>query len=77
MLVLTNLTKLLESIKASEKKYDENKFLPYNNYYYWHLIVQNFLQTQLIIELSQTHCNLSCNTTQLFRTSIFTAWNII
>lgn len=40
MLALNDLAKLLESIKAQEKKFGENRLLPHINYYYQDLMVQ-------------------------------------
>lgn len=74
---LNNLTKLLELVKAQEKKYGRNNLLPYSNYYRQYLMVQQFFQVQLIIGPSQTCLNLSRNIAQSFGRSIFTARNIV
>ena len=58
---LNDLTKLLESVKAKEKKYGGNRLSPHSNYYRRHLMVQQFLQAQLIIGPSQTRRDLSRN----------------
>ena len=38
MSILNDLTKFLKLIKT-QKKYNKNKFLIHNNYYYWYLII--------------------------------------
>ena len=45
--VLDDLNKLLELVKAQEKKYGGNGFSPHSNYYRRHLMVQQFLRAQL------------------------------
>ncbi len=72
-----DLTKLLESVKAQEKKYGGNRLSPHSNYYRRHLMVQQFLQAQLTIGPSQTRRDLSRNVAQSFGRGTFTARNIV
>ena len=75
ILALNDLSKLLESVKAQEKKYGGNMLSPYSNYYRWHLMVQQFLQAQLTIRPSQTRHDFSRNVAQSFGRGIFIAQN--
>lgn len=77
MSALNDLAKLLESVKALEKKYGGNKLSPHSNYYCQHLMVQQFFQAQLTSGSSQIRCNLPCNMACLFGRGIFTAQNIV
>ncbi len=75
---LKDLTKLLESIRAKEKKY-RDRFSPYSNYYRRHIMVQQFFQAQLTTGPSQTGRSFSCNVARSFGkgTGTFTARNIV
>ena len=77
MSALNDLTKLLESVKAQEKKYGGNRLSPLSNYYCRHLMVQQFLQAQLTIGPSQTRRDLSRNVAQSFGRGTVIARNIV
>lgn len=51
------MTKLFEFITVQKEKYEEKLSL-YSNFYYQHMIVQQFLQIQLKIYLKTTRHNL-------------------
>lgn len=53
---LKELTRRIKLVIEQEKKYTQKLSL-YNNFYYCHLIIQQFLQIQLKILLSQSRKN--------------------
>ena len=77
MTVLDDLNKLLESVKAQEKKYGGNRLSPHSNYYRRHLMVQQFLRAQLTTGPSQTRRDFPRSFARSFGRGTFTARNIV
>lgn len=72
---LSDLTKLLESVRAQEKKYGY-RLAPHTNFRRRHVMVQQFLQSQLVAGCSSRRDILLCNVAQSFGRSSFTGRNI-
>ena len=73
---LRDPSKLLESVRAQEKKYGD-RLSPHSNFYRRHIMVQKFLQIQLTTGPSQTRRSFSCNVARSFGRGTFTARNIV
>ena len=73
---LKDLTRLLELVTEQEKKY-ENRLSPQSNFYRRHLMVQQFLQTQLKLQPSQIQRDLSVTVARAFGQSHHTARSIM
>ncbi len=73
---LEDLTRLLKLVTEQEKKY-EDRLSPHSNFYRRHLMVQQFLQTQLKTQPSQRRRVLALNVARAFGRSNPTARNIV
>ncbi len=73
---LKDLTRLLELVTEQKKKY-EGRLSPHSNFYRRHLMVQQFLQTQLKSQPSHIWRDLSLNVSRAFGQGYPTARNII
>ena len=73
---LEDLTRLLELVTEQEKKY-KGRLSPHSNFYRRHLIVQQFLQTQLKSQPSQTQRDLSLTVSYAFDSGHLITHNII
>ena len=65
MEALKDVTRLLTLVTEQEKKYGD-RLSPYSNFYRRHLMVQQFLQTQLTSQPSQTRRDLSLTVSRAF-----------
>lgn len=70
------MTRLLTSVTEQEKKY-EDRLSPHSNFNRRHLMVQQFLQTQLRSQPSQTRRDLSLTVSQAFGWGHHMARNIV
>ncbi len=73
---LKDLTRLLTLVTKQEKKY-EDRLSPHSNFYRRHLMVQQFLQTQLRSQPSQTRRDLSLPVSRAFVRGHHMARNIV
>lgn len=73
---LKELTRLMELVTEQEKKYEEG-LSPHSHFYRRHLMVQQFLQTQLKTQPSQPRRNLSSTVSRAFGRGHPTARNIV
>ena len=73
---LKDLTRLLNLVTEQEKKY-EYRLSPHSNFYRRHLMVQQFLQTQLKTQPSQTRRDLSLTVSRAFDRGHHTARSIV
>lgn len=73
---LKDLTRLLNLVTEQEKKY-EYRLSPHSNFYRQHLMVQQFLQTQLKTQPSQTWRDLSLIVSCAFGRGYHTAQSIV
>ena len=65
MKALDDLNRLLKLVTEQEKKYG-TRLSPHINYYRQHVMVQQFLQSQLTSRPSPTRCTLSLNVARAF-----------
>ena len=76
MKALKDLTRLVELVTKQEKKY-EGRLSPHSNFYRQQLMVQQFFQTQLKTQLSQTRRDLSLTVSHEFGRGHYTACDIV
>ena len=73
---LKDITRLLTLVTEQEKKY-KDRLSPHSNFYRCHLMVQQFLQTQLASQHSRTRRNLSLTVSRAFGRGHHTARSIV
>lgn len=73
---LKDLNKLLKLVTEQDKKYD-TRLSPHSDFYCRHIMVQQFLQSQLTPQPSQRRRTLSLNVARAFGRSNPTARNIV
>ncbi len=73
---LKDLNKLLKLVTEQEKKY-KTRFSPHSNFYRRHIMVQQFLQSQLSSQCSPKLQDVSLNVTRSFGKSQSTSCNIV
>lgn len=76
MEALKDITRLLTLVTEQEKKY-EDRLSPHSNFYRRHLMVQQFLQTQLTSQPSQTRRDLSLTVSRAFGRGHHTAQSVV
>lgn len=76
MEALKDLTRLINLVTEQEKKY-KSRLSPHSNYYQRHVMVQQFVQTQLKTQPSQTRRDLSMTIARGFGRGQTTARNIV
>lgn len=73
---LKDMIRLLELVTEQEKKYGE-RFSPHGSFYYQHLMVKHFLQSQIKTQFSQRRRDVALSVAQGFGKGLSTARNIV